>query len=279
MTEPGRLTLAYLATRPVEAARVLERLEPETVGAFLADVPVRVAAGPLAAMVPWRAGRCLAAMAPRQAAALLESLPAEHGVDCLRPMADGVRAAVLESLPARRARALRRQLRYPAALVGAHMDADPLVLRATASADEARGALRTAGRGGALQVHVVDERGRPRGAVRLADLLDAPGERTLDTLMARPGAPLAADLPLARVERARGWADWPERAVVDAHERLVGSITLARIAAAAVEPGARLTAGPAPLAVLLQAYAATAAGLARVAAGLFTERGGTHRGR
>ena len=279
MTEPDELTLAYLASRPVDAARVLERLEPEAVSGLLADVPVRLAVGPLAAMVPWRVARCLGVMATGHAAAVVEALPAEQAPDCLRAMPERARAAILDALPLRRARALRRQLRYPVALVGAHMDPAPLALRGQATADEARAAVRAEGRPDALQVHVLDDRGGPTGAVRLGELLAAVGDRPLSTLMLRDCHPLAADLPVARVDHARDWTAWPERPVIDGRGRLVGAVTLARLVAAGGEPAQAITAGSGPVGALLQAYAATAAGLARVLAGLATARGGDRRGR
>ncbi len=57
MTDPDALTLAYLGTRPVDAARVLERLEPAAVGAFLTTVPVRLAAGPVDGAMEGRPSR------------------------------------------------------------------------------------------------------------------------------------------------------------------------------------------------------------------------------
>lgn len=279
MTDPDELSLAYLAGRPADAARVLDRLDPAVVGAFLADVPVRLAAAPLAAMVPWRAGRCLSAMAPSHAAALVEALPAGRAPGCLRAMPGGARAAVLDAMPPRRARALRQQLRYPAGLVGAHMDAAPLALRMEATVEEAREALRASDRSDVLQLHVLDEAGCPSGVVGLVDLLTAPGDRVLSALMTRDCRPLGADLPLSRVDRGHDWTERPERPVVDGHGRLVGSVTLARLVAVSGEQAPPITAGAGPLIALVRACAATAGGLARVLAGLATSRGEDRRGR
>lgn len=279
MTDPGQLTLDYLATRPGDAARVLEGLDPAVVGAFLESVPVRVGAGPLASMVPWRAGRCLAAMDPARAAALVEAVPAERGPYALRAMSEAAREAVLRALPERRARTLRRQFRYGLALVGAHMNTDPLALRPEVSAAEARDALRDAGHGGLVQIHVIDGDGHPLGAVAVVDLLDAAPERPLTTLMQRACPAVAADLPLAQVDLVHGWTDWPEHPVIDGRQCLVGAVSLARVIAARSEPAAPVTASPGPASVLLQAYAATTAGLARALAGIFAAGGGDGRGR
>ncbi|WP_070988829.1 magnesium transporter MgtE N-terminal domain-containing protein [Halofilum ochraceum] len=274
MTDPDALTLAYLDTRPVDAARVLEQLEPAAVGAFLTTVPVRLAAEPLAAMAPWRAGRALAAMEPARAAALIEAIPAQRCPYFLRAIAPEAREAILEQVPTRRARALRRQLRFAATLVGAHMHAETATARADSTVSEAIALVRATP--GPVQVHVVDERERPVGVVPLAALLASAGERSIDALVDRDCPPLAADLPLTQVDPVEGWEGWPERPVVDSARRLVGCITLARILAARREPVAEISAGAGPGGVLVHAYAAAARGLGHTLAGLVAGRGGRH---
>lgn len=274
MTDPDALILAYLGTRPVDAARVLEQLEPAAVGAFLTTVPVRVAADPLAAMTPWRAGRALAAMEPRRAAALIEAIPAQRCPYFLRAIAPGARELILGQVPSRRARALRRQLRFAATLVGAHMHAEAAAARTGMMVSEAITLVRATT--APVQLHVVDERDRPLGVVPLAALLDTAGERSIDALLDRDCPTLAADLPLAQVDPANGWDGWPERPVVDAAGRLAGCITLARILSARREPVAAISAGPGAGGVLVGAYAAAARGLGLTLAGLVAGRGVRH---
>ncbi len=274
MTDPDALTLAYLGTRPLDAARVLEQLEPAAVGAFLSTVPVRLAADPLAAMAPWRAGRALATMDPVRAAALIEAIPAQRCAWCLRTIAPSAREAILDRMPTRRARALRRQLRFAATLVGAHMHAEMAAARPGMTASEAIALVRATP--GPVQLHVVDERERPLGVIPLAALFDSANERSIDALVDRDCPPLAADLPLAQVDPVDGWEGWPERPVVDGARRLVGCITLARVLAARHEPVASISVGPGPGGVLVHAYAAAARGLGHTLAGLIAGRGGSH---
>ena len=274
MTDAGALTLAYLSSRPVDAARVLEQLESSSVGDFLATVPVRVAAGPLAAMTPWRAGRALACMDPAGAAALIEAIPPRRRPYCLRAIAPPLRAAILAQLPARRARALRRQLRFVATLVGAHMHVDTPAVREQTTVAEAIRLLRTTGTQSAVQLYVIDAAQRPLGVVPPAALFEVPGERPIDALVDRDCLPVAADMPLTQIDIADGWEGWPERPVVDSAGALVGTITLARIVAVRREPLGAISRGPEPGAVLLRAYGAAASGLGRTLLGLITGRGG-----
>ena len=61
MAEAGTLTLAFVSSHPVEAARVLEGLPGADAAALFASLPARAAAPALAAMLP------AAAAAPRWA--------------------------------------------------------------------------------------------------------------------------------------------------------------------------------------------------------------------
>jgi len=274
MSDVGTLTLAYLRSRPADAARVLEQLEPAVVGEFLATVPVRVAAGPLAAMISWRAGRVLARMDPVRAAALIEAIPAERCSWCLRAIAPALREAILAELPTRRARSLRRQLRFVATLVGAHMDVDTSAVRAGTTVSEAIDLVRADGTWSAMQLYVIDAMQRPVGVVPLAALFDPAGERSIDALVDRECTSIAADTPLAQVDIATGWDGWPERPVVDSAGGLVGTISLARVVAARREPVGAMSSGAGPGLVLARAYGAAASGLGRTLAGLITGRGG-----
>ncbi len=213
-------------------------------------------------------------MEPDRAAALIEAIPAQRCPYFLRAIAPSARDAILEQITARRARALRRQLRFAATLVGAHMHAETAAVRSDTTVSEAIALVRATP--GPAQIHVVDERERPVGVVPLAALFDSAGARSIDSLVDRDCPPLAADLPLAQVDPVDGWEGWPERPVVDGARRLVGCITLARILAARQEPVAAISEGPGPGGVLVRAYAAAARGLGHTLAGLIAGRGGSH---
>jgi len=126
MTEPGPITLAYLAAHPHDAARVMETLEPAELAVFIAGVPARLAAPSLAALPVETAG------------ALVEALPADRRAACLRAMNESSREAILERTPSRLARALRHQIGYPSALVGSVMVADMVTVPFDATIRESR---------------------------------------------------------------------------------------------------------------------------------------------
>jgi Mg/Co/Ni transporter MgtE len=276
---PESISVTFLASRPAEAAAELGRLGPEEVAAFLATIPARIAAEPLAAMAPWQAGRCLAAMEPTQAAALLEALPAQQRARCLRAADDEAREAILGHVSTRRARAVRRQLRYPAALVGAWMAGDAITLSGEATVEEALAALQAQGQDNTVQLYVVDGDGKPIGLVTVAALARASAQQRIERLMRRELATINADLPISRIEAESAWGEHLERPVVDPRGRLVGALSLSRLAESRIHAGSGQTTGTSPAATLTSSYAITAVGLMRTAATLLARPGGSHHGR
>lgn len=268
------ISVTFLASRPGEAAGELGRLDPEEVAAFLATIPARIAAEPLAAMAPWQSGRCLALMEPAQAAALIEALPAAQRARCLRSASDEAREAILAHVSTRRARSVRRQLRYPAALVGAWMAGDPITLNSEATVEEALAALQAQGHERTVQLYVVDDEGRPVGVVTLAALLRAPAYQRIERLMRRELAAVNADVPVSRIETESSWGDHLERPVVDPRGRLVGALSLSRLTESRAQAGVDQTAGASPAATLTASYGVVASGLLRTAALLLARPGG-----
>lgn len=277
MTEPGPITLAYLAAHPADAARVMDTLEPAELAAFLSTVPVRLAAPPLATVAPWRVARCLAELPAERAAAVLAEMPAERRAPSLRAMPEEAREAILDRMPRLRARALRHQLAYPPSLAGAAMTAGLASVPADATAEQARAAVRGTEPPYPAQVYLVDASGRPAGIVAVARLLDAAGERAARELADTEFVPITAETPLAQLPADRDWNAHPERPVVDARGRLVGSLGLPAVLAARERPASAVTAGPAPAQVVAGAGTASLVGLARALAGLAAAgRGARH---
>jgi magnesium transporter len=277
MAEAGPVTLAYLSAHPGDAARLLETLSPEDLAAFLARVPVRLGAPPLAMITPWRAARCLALMEAERAALLVAEMPPDRRAPCLRAMPDRSRSALLEHMPAWTARGLRAQLTYPANLVGGIMASEVAAVAVGATADEAIAAVRTAGASDVVQVFLLEEGRRPVAAVPAAALLGTAGTGPALALARGDAAPLPADTPLGQVSSAHGWEDSGERPVVDARGRLVGRVTLAHIVRATDDAAAPVSHGPAPAAVVTRALLGTLGGLARAGVGLASAPGGTRR--
>lgn len=102
------LSFAFLETHPTDAARVLERVAPQSVAALLSDAPARLAAPVLRVMLPPFVARCLEpltdelvsgllrAMGPQAGVAVLHYMPQARRVSLLATMQHGISAVVTD---------------------------------------------------------------------------------------------------------------------------------------------------------------------------------------
>lgn len=224
MADAESLTHAFLRAHPAEAARVLEPLPAAEVAALFARTPARLGAPVLAAMLPAAAARSLAALDDERAMALLAALGAQPAAAALRHVPEPRRARLLAGLPGGIAFASQLLLGYPEETVAAWVDADVLVLAAGTSAAEALERARA--RAASVEaVFVAGTGGRLEGQVPLGALLRAAGTASLDTLMSRSEALLAAQTPLAAAAAHPGWRRASALPVVEASDRLLGVLT------------------------------------------------------
>ncbi len=263
----SRLTHEYLRNHPNDAARVLERLHAEAVAALLEDVPARLGAPVLGAMLPYFAGRCLLHLQPPAAGALLMQLSAPRAGAILRPLDDTRTEAIYSHLSAAHALRIRRLRRYPEDTVGAWTDAEVEVLTGRHRNAEAREQLQRNPERPVHLIYVIDELRRLQGTVNISTLLHAEPDRPLASLMQPLGKPLSARMSLDAARRHRGWASACELPVVEANGEFVGELRLGALQFAqnrgrTDHENTWLTA----LEVLTDGYCATASGVMR---GLF----------
>lgn len=224
MAEPESLTLAFLRTHPAEGARVLELLPPEDAAALFARVPARLGAPVLAAMLPASAARSLAALEDERAMALLGALGAQPAAAALRHVPEPRRGRLIAGLPGATAFASQLLLGFPEETVGAWADPDVLVLPAATPAAEALERVR-ARPGGIETVFVAGADGRLEGEVALGALVRAAATATLDALMRRPAALLAARTPLDGATAHPAWHLASALPVVESGDRLLGVLS------------------------------------------------------
>ena len=226
MADVETLTLAYVATHPSDAARVLEQRPPLEAAALFARLPARAAAPTLAAMLPTAAARVIAAAGDHVALGLLTAAGAQAAVAVLRHVPEPRRTRLVEGLPTTTAVAARLLLGYPEDSVGAWADPHAVALSVTLLAKDAFDRVRGEPEGEAEGVYVVGEGQRLLGVVDLAMLVRAPEWRSLDSLMHPPAATLSAVMSLHAAAAHPAWAQVSELPVVARGGRLIGALRL-----------------------------------------------------
>lgn len=218
------LSQAFMRGHPVQAAQVLESLPAVEAAALFEQVPARLGASVLAAMLPHRAALCIDALADTQALELLAPMGTQPAVALLRHLPEPRRRQLIAGLPTAVSLASTLLLGYAEDTLGAWADPDVVVLPADTRATHALERMRQEP---AIypMVFVVDSSRRLVGVVGLGTLLHAPAGATLATLMQTPAHVLTAHAPLSGTPAHPGWESSSVLPVVEPGEHLVGVMT------------------------------------------------------
>jgi magnesium transporter len=215
------LSLAFMQSHPVQAARVLEALPPEASAAVFERAAARIGAGVMAAMLPRQASRCMAVLPDERALELLSAMNMQSIVSLLRYLPQARRSHLIAGLPAASALASTVLLGFDEDSLGAWADPSVVMLPAGARAADALERVRQTAVSHPA-VFVTDEARRLLGVVPLPTLLRAPEAATLSTLMQATPAALMAMAPLASAPAHPGWDSASALPVVESGHRLVG---------------------------------------------------------
>ena len=226
MRSSTRLTHEYLRNHPSDAARVLEHLPTEQVCALLAELPARISAPVLGAMLPYFAARCLVLLPPQTAGALLAPLSAPRAGAVLRQLDDSLAEAIYPHLSTTHALQIRRLRTYPEDTVGAWTDSAVEVLTGQHRNREAREQLGQKPGQAVHWLYIIDEHRRLQGMVSLNALLHAKLDRSMASLMQAPAHTLSARMSLDAARKHRGWASGCELPVLEPGGEFVGELRL-----------------------------------------------------
>ena len=225
MASSEDLTYTFLDAHPADAARVLERLAPDSAAALLQSVPLRLASPVLRQMLPLAGARCLERLDDGDAAGLLRGVGAQAGVALLRYVGAERRTRLLAQLPTGLTIAYELLLGYPEGTVGAWMDPRTLALPSDMSAGECLDRVRRADEVLAAYPFVIDRNQRLLGNLELAELLRTDAATPLVRLVRPSPHRLPAQALLAGLRDHPGWHEAPTLPVVERGDRLVGALT------------------------------------------------------
>ena len=267
MSETQALTLAFLADHPAEAARVVETLSVSDAAALLAEIPARVGAPVLTAMLTTAGARLLATLDDEHVLSLLAHAGTQTSVALLRHIPDPRRTRLIAGLPTVAALASRMLLGFPEDAVGAWADPEVVALAPTTSAIQALQRVRQGQETGVERILVVDAERKLLGDVSLEALLHASESITVAALMHSTATTLSAMMPIAAAAALRAWEQGSALPVVDREEHLIGVLHRSALSRAMRERTTHLQADGARsvTALLAGSYWSVIAGLASAA--------------
>jgi len=226
----GHLALveAFVAVRPDEVARRLERLPPGDAGLVLADPSPSAGARVLERMAPALATRTLEAMPHEAATGVLEATPPDALAALLRPLGAETATRLIAGMPTARARATQALLVHGPDTAGGVMSPQVLAVPVAGTVADARTVAEAQPAAVADGVFAVGPSGELVGVIEIADLMTADPDVPLRGLVTET-ASIAASAPLKAAFGHHGWRDRDTLPVVTTERRLAGVLRYRRL--------------------------------------------------
>lgn len=232
---PDAFTLRFLAAHPVDAGRVLETLEAESLAVLMRTVPADTAAQVLRHMTPDALAGCLRALGV-DGASIARHLPVATAALALHNVDAGTRRALLAALPRTSSVPLRLALRYPRGTVGALLDPKAACVQQDMTVGETVQVARRAPEALRRYVYVLDERQRLVGVLDVRKCLLARRSATVESLMEPNPLFLRARASIADAVADAAWSRFDVLPVVDRSRTFLGVVERRLLDAAETGP-------------------------------------------
>lgn len=237
------LVRAFAAAYPEEVARSIERLAPEAAAEVLGALDAETAAEVLARAVPLIAAHCLAPLDAKAGGEILEAAHPTLAADLLFRLEPATRARLLDAVTPARAEGLKRMTEYGPRCAGGRLDPRAPALPETLSVSEVLERLRAQPAGVMHYVYAIDADRRLIGVINMRELMLAPPEAPLGTLITRNPEALFAHDSLEVIARHAAWKRSHALPVIDRDRRFLGALRYSTFRAIETELG-QAAAGP-----------------------------------
>lgn len=216
------LSLYFLENHPGDAARILEKYDPDELAIYLGGFPLQPVANIFRHMNPSIAVCCLVKMGPEKAAAIIEQFSIERASMLLRRMSFTDRIRVIKTLPPLTANMIKLVLRYPAGTVGLYMNPNVFAVNKNRRVSEIIESIQASYEQVRSKVYVTDDKQRLIGMVFIRDLLVSDPDVPVSKIMNEPETTFSARASLASVRSHPQWNDRDNLPVVDQSGRFIG---------------------------------------------------------
>jgi magnesium transporter len=233
-----------MESHPDQAALSLERMPPEEAAALLVETPVSIAAGVVVRMASYFGVACLRALPQEFAGEVIGVMPRDHSALFLRRMSPDDRRRLLDAAPPAVSRGLSLLLRFPEDTAGALMDPEVLSLPDDLGVGEAVERIRRSGARIFYYLYVVNRDRKLAGVINLRELIEAPEDALLDSVMHRHVARLSVHSDLVAMQAHPGWREYHALPVVDDGGVLLGVMRFKTLRAAGNEDAAAVAQDP-----------------------------------
>jgi magnesium transporter len=224
-------------------ARFIERLPSDGAAEVLGALDAESAANVLSRAVPLLAAHSLTRLDAKSGGEILEAAHPALAADLLFRLDHTTRARLLDAVSPARAEDLTRMTQYGPRCAGGRLDPRAPALPETLSVSEVFERLRAYPAGVMHYVYAIDAERRLTGVINMRELMLAPTDAPLGTLITRNPEALFAHDPLEVIARHAGWKRNHALPVIDRDRRFLGALRYSTFRAIETELG-QAAAGP-----------------------------------
>ena len=218
------LTLGYLQAHPVEAAHLLESVDPHESAQLLESLPAEEIASVLEYCLPISTAKIFEELPYEVGSEVLNSMNATSAIGVLRQFDDAARHEILERLNKPMGATLRRALRYSPNTAGSLADPQVFTLPPDITVEEAIDRLRAYGQKAMYYVYVIDRDGKLEGVVTLRQILMNKSVNLVGSLMESQIVTLSAEANLEEILKHPEWSRFHTLPVVDRWGTFFGAL-------------------------------------------------------
>ena len=220
-TKTEKLTHSFLSKHPDTAARVLEKLAPTEVVAFMENLPTRIILPVIRAMLPSFSGKILFHLDADRQVAIVNELDARATANAIRSWPRENRTKLLRLLPKRLSVNIRLLLNYAGGTVGSLMDTEIVTAHMNQTLSDIEEMFRNAKAEYQAEVYIVDDNLKYKGALSIMRILREDGQKKARQVMDRNITPVFATAHISYVTGLTAWESRSSLPVVDRENHVV----------------------------------------------------------
>ena len=238
------LSLEFLNSHPLDAARVLEGIPVHDTALFIKSIPPDIAAGVMMHMDSLMIIRCSELMEPIVTSAIIQRLPLGIASMVLRKMDPALKDSVMTSIPTEIFESINLMLRYPEGTAGALMDPRYFVIPQDIDLKEALKRLQHHLKRDTSFIYVVTRDHELLGYINTHEFLSLDSETPISSIIHEGPWRLSAYSDRQQILMNPGWREFHTLPVVDEKGVFLGAIDYKTIRRIEIEADKTLAHSP-----------------------------------
>lgn len=224
-----KLTLHFLTTEPVAAARKLELLEPDQAAAIVKEASLSCAKGVLTTMLPSASARLFVYFTDAQCLKLVESMNMADLAAILRYMDKQEQRELLNLLSLRKQTLCKMLISYPEYALGSIVETDILVVDSHMQVDEVLLRLKKKTFSYLQSLYVVNDRRQLEGQIFIGQLFHSSGTTPVSNLAQQVSVTLNASMDMLSAFEMDVWQAHDVIVVVNRNQEFIGVVHANRL--------------------------------------------------